>query len=283
MRLQKSQLSYLDELVNSLDNNQVRISKKQIAIPKIRTLYIPNDYANEKQRDLLKTLSKISLPNNIFSKLGMCYIDKAKYHLKQDYLVNFDIKDFFPTIHYMRIKKLYIGLGISPTTADKLSFLTTFNNQLPQGFVTSPILSNLVFYGIDQDLNRYLFYKKVKYSRYADDLTFSSNKPISKIVLNRIAAIINSKGFKFNNDKTIFYGKNDRKIVMKLILNENDINVTKEYISKVDENIALYNEYKKNNLDNELLLKQLQGELSFIKQVNSTTYKRLKGKLNIHN
>ena len=81
----------------------------------------------------------------------------------------------------------------------------TLNNILPQGAVTSPVVSNIIFRQLDIRIQKYCRKLNFHYSRYADDMLFSSfdKRLFDKFFIKAIINILNSKNFSLNNDKTV--------------------------------------------------------------------------------
>lgn len=163
------------------------------------------------QRNLsMRFLNKLSLPDapKGFIK-GLSYNDFLVEHKNNKYFLKIDIKNFFDNInekHIMEILKEYVK---SDKVLIYISDICTLDNSLPQGAITSPVMSNVIFSRIDQRITKYCQRFDIVYTRYADDMLFSSNK----------------YDFKTN---PFFYRK------IKFILKENNfaINVSKKKISE---------------------------------------------------
>ncbi|MBF8436535.1 LegC family aminotransferase [Halanaerobiaceae bacterium Z-7014] len=135
-----------------------------------------------------------------------CYEDKNK----TTYFLRLDIQDFFESIKTKMIKETleyYIKIKDedNPTVLDLINDLVTINDFLPQGAITSPVLSNIVFRQLDIRFQKYCRKINIKYSRYADDLLFSSKESYlhKRNFTNKIRHILKDKGFKLNFTKTI--------------------------------------------------------------------------------
>ena len=98
----------------------------------------------------------------------------AEYHKKNIFLLEMDIKNFFGTIKEGQVFKLFCNIGYNTKVSTILTSLCTFDGELPQGAVTSPYLANLILYHLDIRLNGLCSRKDIVYTRYADDLSFSS-------------------------------------------------------------------------------------------------------------
>ena len=90
--------------------------------------------------------------------------------------MNIDLKDFFPSISFYRIKSSLKNLGLDQDTALSIANLSTLHNVLPQGAPTSPILSNIICKKLDYKFRNLAFKNNCVYTRYSDDITFSTNK-----------------------------------------------------------------------------------------------------------
>ena len=112
-------------------------------------------------------------------------ITNATPHLNRNYVFNIDLNNFFPSITSNRI----IGLlraapfEFNNQVASAIVGLTCYEGSLPQGAPTSPILSNMICLRMDKSIRRFCKRNQVIYTRYADDLTFSSNTSLPKSIV----------------------------------------------------------------------------------------------------
>ncbi|MBK7850650.1 MAG: RNA-directed DNA polymerase [Bacteroidetes bacterium] len=100
-------------------------------------------------------------------------IENVKFHKNQPKVFTVDIKDFFPSITTSSVENIFLKLGYSKILSNLLAKLCTLNNSLPQGAPTSPYLSNIFFKSADDNIINYCVKNEIKYTRYADDLSFS--------------------------------------------------------------------------------------------------------------
>ncbi len=132
-------------------------------------------------------------------------------HSNNRYFICLDLEDFFPSISIRRVAKVFSLIGYSNKAAPTLANLCTCDGNLPQGAVTSPSLSNLIAAKLDRRIAGYTSRRNIIYTRYADDLTFSSNNP--KVLcqsLSIVLKIIKSEHFKLNLDKLRVLGPRKR-------------------------------------------------------------------------
>jgi RNA-directed DNA polymerase len=153
-----------------------------------------------------KILSPIPLPENIHGGVkGKSNITNAKPHQGNKYQFTTDLLGFYPSVKYNHIYHTFLSLGYSNHFAHWLTKLTTWKYELPQGTSTSPHLANLAFLEIDKILIPFCKSNNLIYTRYVDDLTFSSQVDF-KPILNDILDIITSCGYKISYRKTSYKG-----------------------------------------------------------------------------
>src|SRR5205814_3311637 len=106
-------------------------------------------------------------------------LTNAKPHLRQKFVLNVDLKDFFPTINFGRVRGVLIAKPycLLPHIATYIARICCRDNALPQGAPTSPIISNMICSRLDRQLLRLARQYRCVYTRYADDLTFSTSMP----------------------------------------------------------------------------------------------------------
>jgi hypothetical protein len=132
-------------------------------------------------KQLQKNISRDINETNLFPDCvkgfvrGRSAVDNAKAHVDQRVILNADIKDFFDSITTEQVLGAFIRLGCKKDIATLLTKICTFNGRLPQGASTSPVVSNLVCSGLDSDLAAFASRQGARYTRYADDLTFSTS------------------------------------------------------------------------------------------------------------
>ena len=152
----------------------------EASIPKrrggTRTLLVPERRLKFLQRQTLKLLEQLHssrAPVHGFVK-GKGAITNANEHQKRPYLLNLDLEDFFGTISRRRVVGLLEALGLDTEVAKAIAVICVTRNQLPQGAPTSPILANMISYRLDGALMSVAKKHHLRYTRYADDISFSS-------------------------------------------------------------------------------------------------------------
>ncbi|MCG8441873.1 MAG: TIR domain-containing protein, partial [Caulobacterales bacterium] len=111
---------------------------------------------------------------------GRSVVTNAEIHADQRWVFNVDLEDFFPSVNFGRVRGLFMAapFHMGAKAATLFAQACTYENGLPQGACTSPVLSNLIASELDRRLTRLARIRKLKYSRYADDITFSGDQPL---------------------------------------------------------------------------------------------------------
>ena len=207
------------------------------------------------KKDLIEIQSWIK--SNILEKLTispfakgfqkkLSIIDNAKEHVCKEIVINIDLEDFFPSITYHQVFKVFYYAGYKKQVCHLLTKLcTNSKNCLPQGSPASPILSNLICYSLDMRLNGLMKKFGYSYSRYADDMTFSGQKNL-RFLVPYIRAIITDCGFKINENKLRYQYSFKQQMVTGLVVN-NKITIPKKFIKELDNAIYFINKFGLND------------------------------------
>ncbi|MFM6037510.1 MAG: reverse transcriptase domain-containing protein [Sphaerospermopsis kisseleviana] len=227
-----------------------------------REIYSPVSGIREIQARLNEVLRLVYEPERKQSVHGFTtsrnIVTNAKNHCNKKFVLNLDIKDFFPTITQQRIRGVMMSppYNLPSQIATTISHICCYEGKLPQGAPTSPIISNIVCAKLDSELRLLAKQNKCFYTRYADDITFSTivkNFPLSiakitglKItdvsLSDNLISIFKSNGFQINFNKVRIQGDNQRQEVTGLTVN-NKPNVSRKYIRQVR---AMLHDWHKN-------------------------------------
>jgi RNA-directed DNA polymerase len=223
-----------------------------------RKIHAPVAGLKSIQRALNYTLQCIFKPNDAATGFvnEKSIVDNAHIHTGNHYVFNIDLKDFFPSIELHRVKAC---LKLPPFNLnherEPLAFLianlccTTLEVErmadgimekqqrpvLPQGAPTSPVLTNIVCQKLDSRLTGLAKRFNVNYSRYADDITFSSMHNVYQAnsdFRQELGKIIASQNFLINDKKTRLQKKGFRQETTGLIVNDK-VNVHRRYVKQI--------------------------------------------------
>jgi retron-type reverse transcriptase len=259
----------------------------------IRIINAPNEKLKLLQQKLTKLLyecyaiiresNKTTLVLSYGFQKNLSIFNNAIKHKNKRYVFNIDLKDFFPSVNFGRVRGYFIkdnNFRLNERIATLIAQIACYNNELPQGAPTSPIISNLIGQILDIRILKLVKKSGVTYSRYADDLTFSTNNrnfpkeiafqdKTNWVIGNDLRKIIEKSGYIINETKTIMQYKISRQMCVGLIVNRK-VNVKKEYYRKVRSmcnNLFKNNKYYITDEDKEKQdnsLSQLNGILNFV-------------------
>ncbi len=200
--------------------------------------------------------------------------DNALPHVNKELVINMDLKDFFPTITYADVFKLFKYFGYTTEVSHLLTQLcTNGENVLPQGSPASPSLSNLVCLKLDKRLSRLSTVNGFAYTRYADDITISGSKGI-KSSLPLIYKIIEEEKFIINEKKTRLQYSFQRQEVTGLIVNKK-VSITHKLRKELEDAIYYCKKYgvvshmTKINCNKSFYKEHLYGIAYFVKMIDS--------------
>ena len=290
---------------------QFRIKKKSgglryISAPKRKVFKLLLHYVN-------KMLAAVYTPSGYamgFTE-GRSVVTNADVHKGQNYVFNVDLKDFFPSICQARVwKRLQLEpFCFNRKIANILAGLCAMKQKmddgsvrfvLPQGAPTSPIITNMICDTLDRRLAGLAKRFGLRYSRYADDITFSSMHNVYQEAgdfRKELKRIIEGQGFVMNESKTRLQKLGSRQEVTGIIVSRK-LNVTQEYVREIRNILYIWDRYgydaacnkfvpqyrkeksraKRRVLD---MVNVLNGRLMYLKMVkgeNDSVYVRLKTK-----
>lgn len=225
---------------------------------------------------------------------GRSIMTNAAQHVGQHTLVNADLKDFFPTITFPRVYGAFMQVGYSPAAATILALLcteaprrkveyagrtfyvATGSRALPQGACTSPALSNLIARRLDSRLAGIAAKLGWRYTRYADDLSFSAEgdaEPGKKTgyLLARVRHISQDEGFAVNEKKTRVLKQSTAMSVTGIVVNRR-AGVRRREVRRL--RAILHNAKKQglasqNRANESNFASRLQGRIAFVQMVNA--------------
>ncbi|HEX7315050.1 MAG TPA: reverse transcriptase family protein [Pyrinomonadaceae bacterium] len=185
-------------------------------------------------------------------RAGRSIVTNARPHVGAEAVVNLDLKDFFPSISYRRVKGLFRAFGYSEAAATILGLLCTEPTteeveldgsryfvangarHLPQGAPTSPAVTNILCRRLDRRLLKAAADLGFTYTRYADDLTFStSGESLRNLcnILERVKAIVTHEGFTVHPEKTRVLRRSRQQDVTGVVVNSKP-NVSKRELKR---------------------------------------------------
>jgi RNA-directed DNA polymerase len=134
---------------------------------------------------------------------GKDNITNANVHKGNKYFFTTDLKDFFPSVNHRIVYQTFFKNGFSADVSSALTKLTTYQGNIPQGIPTSTYITNLTALPLDYELIILCNENEIKYTRFVDDLSFSSKKDFKKLT-EQIIETIKKHKYKINDRKTLY-------------------------------------------------------------------------------
>ena len=244
-------LTCFDDLVKelSLSRKLVYWLTKEDAKGRYKTFFIEKRNGNKRkinapslslkivQRWVLKNILykiKVSQYSYGFTKekcKGSPLVYCAEKHKNNLYVFKLDLKNFYPSINRKKVYYVFSNIGYNSDVSNLLTNICTVDGELPQGAVTSSYLANLICRKLDLRIAGYCNKRNIVYTRYADDITISTQSiKLPKIIgaisddgllclSKKITDIINNQGFTINSNKLNISSINNRQEVTGLIVN----------------------------------------------------------------
>ncbi|WP_454901624.1 retron Ec67 family RNA-directed DNA polymerase/endonuclease [Variovorax gossypii] len=231
---------------------------KEFDIPKrsggVRTIAAPEEELKSLQRRLGRVLQEASLDIEKLTgrrssashgfQPNKSILTNAQAHRNKRYVLNIDLQDFFPSITAKRIRGFFVkekNFELASEVATAIAHISCYEDCLPQGAPSSPVISNLIAGILDFHLIKLAKEAGCRYTRYVDDITFSTNKkdfPHSVATLSGdghswtlskpLRGLIKKAGFDVNDQKTRMQYRTSRQQVTGLVVNKK-VNVPAEY------------------------------------------------------
>lgn len=244
----RARLRYLIYRMSPVDRYRTFVIRKRNGTDRIISAPIPE--LMELQRRLHVLLLDIYQPKRSTHGfvLDRSILTNARTHLAMSILLNIDLEEFFPSIHLGRVRGRFMAKPFlcPPSGATILAQLCCHEGKLPQGAPTSPTISNLICARMDVELQRFAADRQCRYTRYADDITFStkmramssdlvgseSRTELRPILGSPLTEIIERHGFQINLSKVRLQHRSQRQVVTGLKVNRFP-NPSKKLLSQI--------------------------------------------------
>ncbi|QVW24127.1 trypsin-like peptidase domain-containing protein [Pseudomonas hormoni] len=203
-----------------------------------RVINAPKKTLKVLQRSLAEHLEKFYYPKSSSHGFVRARSIKtnAQPHVDKNYVFNIDLKDFFDTIHFGRVRNLFMSepFNAPHNVATVMAHICCHDGRLAQGAPTSPLISNMICRKLDSQLQALAKSKKCHVTRYADDITFSFTSSLRHLPPDVVEVtgdgvvipgrelehIIKANGFLINSEKTRLQHRSQRQMVTGLVVNE---------------------------------------------------------------
>ena len=259
-----------------------------------RKISAPTHLLKKTQKWILENiLEKIQLHDAAHGfRLKHSIVTNAEHHVGKEVIINIDLKDFFSSISYIRVKGLFKSFGYSETASTIFGLICTepkikeielngktelllswTKRYLPQGAPTSPAITNILCHRLDRRLYSMAKQYGFDYTRYADDLTFSASGESLRNIFNifqNTRFIVEQEDFEINEQKTRVIRRYQQQEVTGIVVNEK-LNVSREKLKNFR---AVLYQIEKDGLEghkwgqSEDIIASIEGFANFVLMVN---------------
>lgn len=275
-----SDIKKINKILYGISNN-IDLNYEEIIIKKknkdLRYLNEPSPILKSIQKRILKNV----LEEKMISKCAYAYkkglstVLNAKNHVGCKVILKLDIENFFDNINFYKVYNSCFNENLYPKKLGMLlTNLCVYNGKLPQGAPTSGYISNIVLRDFDCNIDAYCKDKNINYTRYSDDMTFSGEFDIRKLI-KYVNELLFKEGFRLNKSKIKVVLNTTRQQVTGIVVNEK-LNLSKNYKRKVRQEVYYVLKYgvkshikKRNiNLSCNRYLSMLLGKINYVLTVN---------------
>lgn len=201
-----SDIKKINKILYGISNN-IDLNYEEIIIKKknkgLRYLNEPSPILKSIQKRILKNV----LEEKMISKCAYAYkkglstVLNAKNHVGCKVILKLDIENFFDNINFYKVYNSCFNESLYPKKLGMLlTNLCVYNGKLPQGAPTSGYISNIVLRDFDCNIDAYCKDKNINYTRYSDDMTFSGEFDIRKLI-KYVNELLFKEGFRLNKSK----------------------------------------------------------------------------------
>jgi RNA-directed DNA polymerase len=217
---------------------------------------------------------------------GQSIISNARPHTARRYVLNLDLQDFFPTFNFGRVRGFFLNnkqFKLAEPVATLVAQIACKDGKLPQGSPCSPVISELLAHFLDMRLIKHASKHKCTYTRYADDITFSTNQKQFPPALaaavgegwtlaTELKSRIADAGFVINGAKTRMQLRANRQTVTGLTVNRK-VNAPQRYYKlarAMTHAFLATGKYKRDGMDYSSV-PRLEGILNHIYHIRERT------------
>lgn len=259
-------------------SNNLEKHYRNVFIPKSdgskRKLSVPDVILKRVQRSIADNILT-QYPVSKYAKAykpGSSVQRNARYHIKKKKLLKLDIEGFFDGIMYSQVKNIvFCEQKFSEPISILLTILCYYKESLPQGAPTSPAVTNILMYDFDETVGAFCNKKKIAYTRYCDDMTFSGDFDEREII-DFVKHELGKLGLFLKKRKTAVIPASKRQTVTGIVVNEK-LNITKEYKKNIRQEMYYIKKFgfddhinKCGISDKKQYLSSLYGRIAFVLQ-----------------
>ena len=215
-------------------SNNISKHYHKVKLPKkgggYRNLSVPDEVLKSIQRRIADVLL-IHMPVSRYAKayrFGSSTLRNAKHHVGKQVVLKLDILHFFDSIRYSTVKdKVFPEEIYAEPLRILLTMLCYHKDALPQGAPSSPAITNIILYELDEQIGQWCRERGIAYTRYCDDMTFSGDFDPAEVI-RYVRLELKKMGFLLNEQKTRIQRPSQQQSVTGIVVNEK-LNIPADY------------------------------------------------------
>lgn len=239
---------------------------------KLRDFYKPRGEFKKLLRAIDKGLKKYPLPDCFCgSRKGVSAVDCAMQHIKNPYILKLDLRKYFPNTSFRRVQWALEPLAGDEAVSKLVTELCTFDHHLPQGFPTSPTISEMVLLPLARKLQILCVEHDLTITTWIDDICISGSKVLCGLE-QQIIDLFGQMRFKLNFDKKELSRPGNWIVITGVRIENGHATTRREFDAKFLEDIFV-NNYQGSQFDEALALR-IKGKLAWMRQVDPNKSRR---------
>ena len=262
-------------------SNNLSKHYRKVNLPKksggCRSLSIPDPPLKTIQKRITDVLL-VHMPVSKYAKaygFGCSTFRNAKPHVNKQVVLKLDILHFFDNIRYTTVKDLVFPEKIyAEPIRILLTMLCYYKDALPQGAPSSPVITNIILYEFDEQVGQWCKDRKITYTRYCDDMTFSGNFEPAEVIAF-IQKTLRNRNFLLNEQKIHIQYAGQQQVVTGIVVNEK-LSIPANYRRKLRQElyycqkfgIAAHLKQIQSSIPEETYRRQLLGKINYVLQVH---------------
>jgi RNA-directed DNA polymerase len=266
---------------------KLKITQTKDGITKERIVFNPSDEYKKLLRRINVVLFRHApLPFGVLGGvIGKSISDMLSLHSGQEYIFSIDLKNFFPSITVEKVYSFFRKSGCISEISEILTNLTTYEDQVPQGFPTSPMLANLMASGLDKQHLEVCRTRRIMRTRWIDDIVFSGRTQDITPTIPSLIGAVKFHGFKISNRKVNACHRSENPIVLGLQIRKTKPTIPPQVIEMIFNILNdcrsfgvefVQDYYETDSFGRKKKLKEsLFGKIKYIETYNPTDAKQL--------
>lgn len=206
---------------------------------KTRIFCAPACWLKQVQRRLAdRVFPRLPISDHVYSRPGRDVVRHARQHAGRAYKLSMDIRDCFPSTRLSMVRTTLLAAELPQDVAMLVARLVTYKGRLPQGSCCSNAVLDAVLYPLDEALGALATEYGGRYTRFADDLSFSADVPLESL-RRRAKKLVRKHGYDLRHEKTRSSGVGEIHTMTGIVVDET-LHAPEVYLREVERRISAF-------------------------------------------